>query len=121
MRPPRRTTVPLWLALLLKKQHKCNIVPPDWLSHEYLEKLLREEENSPDRFCELPFRWLETAELLLEAAPDDLPLPPPSIVSAGLSDLRVLLRGLREIRQAKAREGLRSLESDSKYVHFGLL
>ena len=55
----------------------------------------------------MPWRWLETAEILLDAAADDIP-------DAGLGgerDLRVLLRGLREVRQTKAREGLKQLES----------
>lgn len=30
-RPPGRTTVPLWLALNLKRKGKCYIVPPDWM------------------------------------------------------------------------------------------
>lgn len=115
MRPPQRVSVPLWLALLLKKQHRCNIVPPDWLSHENLEKLLKEETENSQRFCSLPFRWLEMAELLLDACPDDLPHPPPAMEAAGNGDLRVLLRGLREVRQAKAREGLKQLEST--WVH----
>lgn len=45
--------------------------------------------------------------MLLDACPDDLT----SGDSGGSQDLRVLLRGLREIRQTKARDGLRHLES----------
>lgn len=44
--------------------------------------------------------------MLLDACPDDL-----ASGGGGSQDLRVLLRGLREIRQTKAREGLRQLES----------
>lgn len=29
--PPGRATVPLWLALSLKRKRKCRIVPPDWM------------------------------------------------------------------------------------------
>lgn len=29
--PPSRATVPLWLALSLKRKNKCRIVPPEWL------------------------------------------------------------------------------------------
>lgn len=29
--PPSRATVPLWLALSLKRKRKCRIVPPEWL------------------------------------------------------------------------------------------
>ncbi|KAL4807084.1 GINS complex protein-domain-containing protein [Aspergillus unguis] len=38
--PPRRTTVPLWLALLLKRQRRANILPPPWLHPESLSLIL---------------------------------------------------------------------------------
>lgn len=31
-RPPLRAQVPLWLALMMKQNNKCNIMPPDWLT-----------------------------------------------------------------------------------------
>lgn len=31
-RPPTKATVPLWLALSLKRKRKCRIVPPSWLN-----------------------------------------------------------------------------------------
>lgn len=30
--PPSKATVPLWLALSLKRKRKCRIVAPDWLN-----------------------------------------------------------------------------------------
>ena len=30
-KPKHETTVPLWLALMLKKQQKCKIMPPFWM------------------------------------------------------------------------------------------
>lgn len=47
--------------------------------------------------------------MLLDACPDDLASGDAS--GGGVQELRVLLRGLREVRQTKAREGLRQLES----------
>ncbi|CUS08584.1 unnamed protein product [Tuber aestivum] len=102
--PPQRTTIPLWLALLLKRQRRCNIVPPPWLSAPNIERILKIETENQNLFCpDLPYRWLETAELLLEACPDDL--------GGDDGELRVLLRGLREVRQGKVREGLGKLEA----------
>ncbi|KAH0604512.1 uncharacterized protein H6S33_006889 [Morchella sextelata] len=92
--PPQRATVPLWLALLLKRQRRCNILPPTWLTPPQLDLALKAETDSPF-FSALPFRWLETAELLLEVAGDDI------------GDVRVQLRELREVRQGKVREGVR--------------
>lgn len=30
--PSMPTSVPLWLAVSLKKQHRCHIQPPEWLN-----------------------------------------------------------------------------------------
>ncbi|OAX85122.1 hypothetical protein ACJ72_00494 [Emergomyces africanus] len=41
--PPRRTDLPLWLALLLKRQRRANILPPPWLNPEALSLILEVE------------------------------------------------------------------------------
>ncbi|KAI0197562.1 GINS complex, PSF2 component [Astrocystis sublimbata] len=43
LRPPRRADLPLWLALLLKKQRRANIVPPPWLLAQSLEAIVKTE------------------------------------------------------------------------------
>lgn len=53
LRPPLRATVPLWLALLLKKQGRANIVPPLWLSASSLEAILQTE-NKFEAFTSNP-------------------------------------------------------------------
>lgn len=106
MRPPQRCEVPIWLALLLKRQKRATIVPPAWLTIEDLEAKLDEEKKTDgpgaiSGFSKLPFRWIEIADLLLDVAYDDIP---------DADVVRRLLRDLRETRQAKAREGLEVLE-----------
>ncbi|PWY73618.1 DNA replication complex GINS protein psf2 [Aspergillus heteromorphus CBS 117.55] len=46
--PPRRTTLPLWLALLLKRQRRANILPPPWLHPESLELILEIETQNDE-------------------------------------------------------------------------
>lgn len=47
LRPPHRATLPLWLALLLKRQRRASIVPPPWLHPDALQEILeRETSNS---------------------------------------------------------------------------
>ncbi|GAB7365257.1 hypothetical protein MBLNU230_g6340t1 [Neophaeotheca triangularis] len=41
--PPFPTTLPLWLALLLKRQNRANIQPPPWLSKDSLQAILEFE------------------------------------------------------------------------------
>ncbi|KAL7423832.1 DNA replication protein psf2 [Cryptotrichosporon argae] len=97
--PPSAASVPLWLALSLKRRRKCRVVPPAWLAAEPLQQLLQAERENQDGFEELPRRFIETAKVLLDVAPDDLASP---------SLLRSLLKDLREVRQAKVRNGLQS-------------
>ncbi|KAI0970537.1 GINS complex, PSF2 component [Xylaria arbuscula] len=55
LRPPRRADLPLWLALLLKKQRRANIVPPPWLLTSSLQDLVHAETNlDPEGFSPPP-------------------------------------------------------------------
>lgn len=55
LKPPHRAQVPLWLALLLKKQRRANIVPPAWLHPVSLSEIIRQEtRQDPDAFSKPP-------------------------------------------------------------------
>ncbi|KAI8964439.1 GINS complex, PSF2 component [Daldinia sp. FL1419] len=45
LRPPHRAQLPLWLALLLKKQRRANIVAPPWLLPDSLKDIIHQETN----------------------------------------------------------------------------
>ncbi|WEW59711.1 DNA replication protein psf2 [Emydomyces testavorans] len=51
--PPRRSSLPLWLALLLKRQRRANILPPRWLNTEWLSEFLQAE-TAHDTFLPPP-------------------------------------------------------------------
>lgn len=113
LQPMRRAVVPLWLALLLKKQSRLNVVPPEWLTEENLKKV-HEEEVSQPAFAKLPWHWMEVGQAILEGAPDDLGSPSHVI--------RDLLRDIREARQAKIRAGVKELnESHMRMDNVGLM
>lgn len=95
-RPPAKATVPLWVASNLKLKKKCHIVPPDWLTVEALQEYLVAE-TTENEFSTLPFRYLEISKVLLDIASDDLMHP---------DRIRLLLKDIREARQAKIRQGL---------------
>ncbi|KAM0801683.1 GINS complex protein-domain-containing protein [Usnea florida] len=126
LNPPYRTPLPLWLALLLKRQRRANILPPPWLSPPSLLSILDFEKSTPSfspappppphttlspPFLPsatadappdaLPYHWLELGEMLLEAAGDDVAEP---------DNVRRLMRDLREVRMAKMRAGVGVLE-----------
>ncbi|KAF7432890.1 DNA replication protein psf2 [Pleurotus ostreatus] len=100
LRPPMKSKIPLWMALNLKLKKKCHIVAPEWLNIDYLQDRLTRETTLPE-FSDLPFRFAEISRLLLDAASDDIP---------NSDKLRLVLKDLREARQAKSREGLQQLD-----------
>ncbi|ORZ32407.1 hypothetical protein BCR44DRAFT_1440422 [Catenaria anguillulae PL171] len=92
----RATTVPLWLALVLRKRGMCQVIPPEWLSADSLQEKVRQE-TTEEGFSDLPFHYMAMAKLLLENAKDDI--RDAHLVSS-------LLQDLREARRSKARQGV---------------
>ncbi|KAF4551681.1 DNA replication complex GINS protein PSF2-like protein [Elsinoe fawcettii] len=55
LRPPFPTPLPLWYALLLRRQQRCNIRPPAWLSVSSLQAILDFElEHAGEAFSPPP-------------------------------------------------------------------
>ncbi|KAF8337619.1 uncharacterized protein EI90DRAFT_3043604 [Cantharellus anzutake] len=120
--PPTKTRVPLWLAAHLKLKMKCRIIPPEWLSVDYLKAKVEEEILNPELFTDIPFHYSEIAKVLLDmcvATPYRIPQPvQESILSLyRASDniqspdkIRSSLKDLREARQAKLRNNLGSID-----------
>ncbi|KAI3406391.1 PSF2 [Candida oxycetoniae] len=101
----KREKVPLWVALILKSQGKCNIIPPKWLAVTYLKEKYDEEVRNPNHFSKLPWNWLELSKAILSKASDDL--------SDSSEDLRSVIQDLREIRLVKSRKGLKELNESN--------
>ncbi|CAK9438420.1 uncharacterized protein LODBEIA_P26440 [Lodderomyces beijingensis] len=101
----KREKVPLWVALILKGQDKCNIVPPKWLTVSFLKSKYDDEIRKPGQFSELPWNWLELSKILLTHASNDL--------ADSSDDLRSVLQDLREIRLIKSRKGLKELNESN--------
>ncbi|TFY79325.1 hypothetical protein EWM64_g4687 [Hericium alpestre] len=100
LRPPTKAKVPIWMATNLKLKKKCHIVPPSWLSVDFLQERLALE-TSKAEFSQLPFRFAEVAKIILDIAPDDVENP---------DKIRYLLKDIRQARQAKSREGLQMID-----------
>ncbi|KAF2223555.1 DNA replication complex GINS protein-like protein psf2 [Elsinoe ampelina] len=132
LRPPFPTPLPLWYALLLRRQQRCNIRPPAWLSVSSLQLILDFElEHAGEAFSPgprlgkattslepstpflghctaeaqrdaLPYHWLEMAHLLLAHCSGDI---------EDADGVRRLVRDLREVRMAKLRRGVGILDA----------
>ncbi|KAF2101095.1 GINS complex, PSF2 component [Rhizodiscina lignyota] len=133
LRPPHRNNIPLWLALLLKRQRRANIVPPPWLQPAALSAILEfETKHAKDVFSpppklppsadgsnmtSPPFLPSSTAD----APPDALPYHwlelGEMLLNAAPDDfeepdqVRRLMRDLREVRMAKLRAGVDVLDA----------
>ncbi|KAF2278055.1 DNA replication complex GINS protein-like protein psf2 [Westerdykella ornata] len=130
--PPHKTSVPLWLALLLKRQRRANIVPPPWLAPPWLTAILEYETEHPDTFSPPPrlppapgdhsivFSPPFLPQSTVEAGPDALPYHwlelGEMLLEAATDDfedgesVRRLLQGLREVRMAKLRKRTETLD-----------
>ncbi|KAI9714426.1 MAG: DNA replication protein psf2 [Bogoriella megaspora] len=135
LNPPYRASLPLWLALLLKRQRRANISPPPWLHPESLSAILDfETEHSKDAFSPpppLPAASFDPtvpaqAPPFVESATYDAPadalpyhwLELGEILLEAASDdfdtpdqVRRLLRDLREVRMEKLRRGAEVLDA----------
>ncbi|KAK4575381.1 DNA replication protein psf2 [Recurvomyces mirabilis] len=86
--PPIPTPLPLWLALLLKKQRRANISPPPWLSVEALTHILdfETDERTAEVFSPAPTMPRAIGMTPLEGDPylsrDSLELSPPFMSDA---------------------------------------
>ncbi|PWN48004.1 Psf2-domain-containing protein, partial [Violaceomyces palustris] len=96
-KPPQPTRVPLWLAIYLRTKSKATILPPEWMSVASLQSHLQQEQRNPG-FSDLPLHWIGVSNALLQ-----------SVASSDLEDssqVRSLIKDLREIRQSKILAGI---------------
>ncbi|KAI0111497.1 GINS complex, PSF2 component [Daldinia grandis] len=91
LRPPHRAQLPLWLAILLKKQRRANIVAPPWLYPDSLKDIINHETNiDPVAFSPPPPPPMRSdgrggarpyAQASFELKPEDMVLSPPFLPS----------------------------------------
>ena len=91
--------VPLWLAITLRKQGKCRIAIPEWMSVESLEACVHKERASKN-LTELPFHYIEIAQLLLNNAREDIQSP---------DRVAVLVQDIENIRMDRVRLGVMNI------------
>ncbi|XP_003384647.1 PREDICTED: DNA replication complex GINS protein PSF2-like [Amphimedon queenslandica] len=95
--PSMPTTVPLWLAVSLKKQQRCHIQPPEWLNVDMLTQKKQDEKES-ELFVEMPSNhFIEIATILLDNASDDITQP---------DEVRALIKDISDARAAKLKKGI---------------
>lgn len=110
----QRVQVPIWLAVILKAQNKCRMVPPHWLALHSLQEFYTYEVENLTGFSELPVNWLELSKIFFENAPDDLHDP--------VYKLKSQIQDLQEVRLIKVKKGLSLInESHLQFDNLSLL
>ena len=101
-------SVPMWVAISLRKRGLARIIPPEFLSVEALEHVLRYEREN-NTFCpDLPHRHSEIARALLAVTVDgtngndDGDIAQPELV-------RALLEDIETVRMDKIRNNIKKL------------
>jgi len=93
--------VPLYVALMLKHSYLCEIETPEWLSTEYLKKAITREEESAEDLSEIEMYMFDNYEACLSSC---------ELVES-VSDIRVLVERLREIRMKKLLKGFEYIDT----------
>ena len=133
MQPPYKANIPLWLALLLKRQRRANIVPPPWLVPASLTAILElESERFKEAFSPAPPLPVSSTTSVMRSPPfieSSIANSPNGalpyhwlelgeiLLEAAPDDfeepdqVKHLMRDLREVRLAKLRDGVNVLDA----------
>ena len=98
------TSVPLWLALLLRQKCLCRIQAPSWMDVSVLRSILHEEQTTETFSKRLPFRYLETSRSLLATSESVTDQP---------DAVRILLQDISTVRTDKIRRNLHTLSEQA--------
>jgi GINS complex subunit 2 len=107
-------TVPLWLAITLRKRGKCMVITPDWMTIQSLEQRLAYE-RSENTLSDLPYHYMEIAQLLLTTAREEITTP---------DRVAVLLQDIQNIRMDRIKMGISNVANEitnNKSVTFAAL
>ncbi|CAD7080135.1 unnamed protein product [Hermetia illucens] len=86
--------IPLWLAVHLRRQRKCRIVPPQWMDVDTLEEI-KEEEKRSKFFTKMPSdNYMVEAQLIFGCAAEDIPR---------CDEIRTIIKDIFDIRESKLR------------------
>lgn len=105
-RPSVPISVPFWLAIFLKRQQKCHIIPPPWMDLEVL-KLKFQFESQNEDFSDIDYYYMEISSLLFVHAKDD--------VNNHTTVCR-LIQDLHNLRTSKIRIGLQKLTPNTSFI-----
>lgn len=116
------TTVPLWIAIHLRKRNLCRLKCPPWMQVENLKRVLRQErlpENQQILTNDLPFRFAEISRAILQACGAGRSAVHASGGLGGNEEVpqaevvRVLLEDISMVRMEKIRNSIHKISAEN--------
>lgn len=113
----KQVMVPFWLALMLKKDKKCRITPPEWMNAETLTDILAKEQEEKGIFTKVcnpgagyqqhEYHFMEISKLMLRYAEDDV---------TNARKIKELIHDIVHIRANKQRAGLKYVDTETMLI-----
>ncbi|KAG5681143.1 hypothetical protein PVAND_010603 [Polypedilum vanderplanki] len=101
--------IPIWLAMHLKRQQKCRIVPPNWMEKDLLEDL-KEEEKRTANFVKMPdSNFMIVSKLIFAYAAEEV---------ADIEEIKTIIKDIFDTRQAKLRTAMDGFFVEEKTTQF---
>jgi len=92
--------VPMWMAIHLKESHRCRFVCPEWLTLDFVQELLKQEQQQ-ETFTQMPNTYVFIlSQTIMNVALEDIP---------NGDQIRLLMKDLWDLRLAKLRSSIGSL------------
>jgi hypothetical protein len=98
--------VPLWLAAELKKDGRCDMIAPPWLSVEGLEAVISSEKSDKLMLSTVHPHYQEVAASILRHDPACV---------AEADRVRSLLKDLEQLREAKILQSMKGMADRDRY------
>lgn len=110
-KPAKPVSVPLWLAIYLKQRKRCDVVVPSWLDVEFLQKVRKEDRETPEDFSNaLPYYYAEVASLLLHECEDEF---------TNAAQVKSVLEDISETRKEKLNRLLKRIDPATPVHYLG--
>ena len=97
------TEVPLWLAIQFKKNEKCKLHKPEWLTADTLERVLAAEKQD-SVFQHLPFHYMEMAQVIMRSFRDEF-IEPDKVLA--------ILEDIENVRLDRVRLGIGNIAKET--------
>lgn len=73
LKPNKKMTLPIWMAVKIRQKSKCKIYPPYWMEISFLKEHIELEKKNVEILMPLPYYFFEIIHILSYKAQQDIP------------------------------------------------